>query len=368
VYSEFDGTGPMVVCPQGHANAWNYKFCGQCGLPIGVVAFPDDESENEDSARDAAPKRRGLFVGGAIAAVVVVVAVAATVAVLLTRPSADDSAETASPAFPTGGVDPAGIVPQCTAAPAVQAESVDMTPEGLTVGAAFLSQCGGGNTEAGESVRITVADGDRDIAAGLFDFSAAPLTMKPGETARRTLVFPAGMYWRTPAMFSGAPQLVFHPGEQPGSTAGAAAADKMVAQAVAEPEHGSVDGVADAVLGELRDADYGFVSGSIANRWVPQISSKKPGLTVDGRTLTSADVLRDHLDLRAKYSGVRLVSSGQWTTFNSPDWWVTVVGVPALDPTAANGWCDSKDLGVDDCFAKFVSSLFGVEGTTVYRK
>ena len=73
MYSEFDGTGPMVVCPQGHANAWNYKFCGQCGLPIGVVAFPDDESENEDSARDAAPKRRGLFVGGAIAAVVVVV-------------------------------------------------------------------------------------------------------------------------------------------------------------------------------------------------------------------------------------------------------------------------------------------------------
>ena len=38
MYSEFDGTGPMVVCPQGHANVWNYKFCGQCGLPL--VATP----------------------------------------------------------------------------------------------------------------------------------------------------------------------------------------------------------------------------------------------------------------------------------------------------------------------------------------
>ncbi|CAA0138204.1 Uncharacterised protein [Mycolicibacterium vanbaalenii] len=366
--SEFDGAGPMVVCPHGHANAWNYKFCGQCGLPIGAVAFPDDESEGNEVAGTGRPKRRGLLIGSAIATVVIVVAVAATAVVLLTRPSPDDSATATSSGFGTGGVDPASMIPQCTAAPAVQAESVDMTPDGLVVGAAFLSQCGGGSTEVGASVRITVADGNRDIAAGMFDFSAAPLTMKPGETARRTLVFPAGMYWRTPAMFSGAPQLVLHPEEQSTSTTVVAGPDRMVAQAVAEPEYGSIDGVADAVLGELRDADYEFVSGSIANRWVPQISSKKAGLTVDGRTLTSADVLRDHLELRAKYLGVRLVSSGQWTTFNSPDWWVTVIGVPGLHPAAANGWCDSQDLGVDDCFAKFVSSLFGVEGTTVYRK
>jgi hypothetical protein len=24
--------------PKGHANAWNYKFCGECGSPIGLVA------------------------------------------------------------------------------------------------------------------------------------------------------------------------------------------------------------------------------------------------------------------------------------------------------------------------------------------
>ena len=87
----------------------------------------------------------------------------------------------------------------------------------------------------------------RWIAAGLFDFSAAPVTMKPGQTARKTLVFPAGTYWRTTAMFSGAPQLVLHPGESSVATAvSSSTSDRVVAHEGAKPEHGSVDGVAEA--------------------------------------------------------------------------------------------------------------------------
>lgn len=360
----FDGT-PMVVCPHGHLNAWHYKFCGQCGSPIGAVAFPDDDPVEVERR----PRRRGLLIGGAVAAVVVIAA-AVAVTVLMAGSSSDDVAVPQSGGFGAGPVDPAGMVPACTTPPLVQAESVDMTGDGMTVDAAFMSRCAGGDTEAAPSARITVADGERDIAAGIFDFSAAPLSMKPGETARRTLVFPAGMYWRTTEMFSGAPQLVLHPGEQADATTAtvSSGSDRLVAHAVAEPEHGSIDGVAEAVLRELRDADYGYVSASIANRWVPQISAKKAGLVVDGATITSADVLRDHYDLRAKYSGVRLVSSAQWTTFDSDDFWVTVVGTPKLSPEEANGWCDANGLGVDDCFAKFVSTLFGVDGTTAYRK
>ncbi|MGP4054926.1 hypothetical protein ACTWP6_08910 [Mycobacterium sp. 4D054] len=362
--SGYDGA-PMVACPHGHLNAGNYKFCGQCGSPIGVVAFPDDDAVAED---ERPLRRRSLVIGAAIAAVLLV-AVVAAVGFLITRSSTDDETTPQADGFTAGTANPAGMVPACTMAPLVQAESVAMTADGMTVDAAFMSQCAGGNTEASPSARITVADGQRDIAAGVFDFSAAPLTMKPGETARRTLVFPAGTYWRTTAMFTGAPQLVFHPGEQAEArTAASSGSDRLVAQSAAEPEHGSIDGVAEAVLRELRDADYGYVSGSLANRWVPQISAKKSGLVVDGRTLTSADVLRDHLELRDRYSGVLLVSSAQWTTFSSADFWVTVVGAPKLSPPEANAWCDANGLGADDCFAKFVSSLFGVDGTTVYRK
>ncbi|BBY73551.1 hypothetical protein MPRF_04500 [Mycolicibacterium parafortuitum] len=364
VSGEFDGT-PLVVCPQGHANAWHYRFCGQCGSPIGAVAYPDDGVVESTSL----PRRRGWLIGGVVAAVSVVAA-AVTAGVLLVGSSTDEAAVPQTGGFTAGTANPAAAVPTCATAPLVQAESVDMTPDGLTVDAAFMSQCPGGNTETASSARITVADGQRDIAAGLFDFSASPLTMKPGETVRRTLVFPAGMYWRTTEMFSGAPQLVFHSGDDTEVTSASSTvgSQRVVAHTVAEPEHGSIDGVAEAVLRELRDADYAYVSGSLANRWIPQISAKKAGLVVDGRTLTSTDVLRNHLALRDKYSNVRLLSSGQWTTFSSGDFWVTVVGQPKLSPAEANAWCDAQRIRVDDCFAKFVSSLFGVEGTTAYRK
>ncbi|MFA7514395.1 MAG: hypothetical protein WCZ29_28340, partial [Mycolicibacterium vanbaalenii] len=83
--SGYDGA-PMVACPHGHLNAWNYKFCGQCGSPIGVVAFPDDDAVAED---ERPLRRRGLAVGGAIAAVLLAVIVAA-VGFLMTRSSTGD--------------------------------------------------------------------------------------------------------------------------------------------------------------------------------------------------------------------------------------------------------------------------------------
>lgn len=355
-------TDPTVLCPHGHPNAWHYRFCGQCGAPIGATAWPEDTPEER-------PPTRRLLGTAAVALTFVVIVAVGVVGFMVLRPTSEDGVPNGRPGgFSTGTASPAAASVPCGEPPAVEAESVDMTPAGLSVAAAFLSRCSGGSTERGSGVRITVAVGDRDIAAGRFDFSGAPLAMEPGVVARRTLVFPHGMYWRTPEMFSGAPELVFHPGEEREASTAESNAETLTALAVAEPEHGSIDGVADAVLAELRDNDYPYVSGSVANRWVAQISSKRPGLEVDGRTLSSADVLRDHLELRRKYNGARLVYSGQWSTFNSPDWWVTVAGPPRLTATEANAWCDTAGFGVYDCFAKFVSSVFGVEGTTVYRK
>ena len=359
-----DGAAPTVLCPQGHTNAWNYKYCAHCGSPIGVVAWPDDHSDVEVDA----PQSRRPIVVVTVSLVAVVVAVIATVGYLVTRSADDNAGPSKRGGFGDGTATLTTMVPPCGEAPVVEAESVDMTADGMTVSATFMSRCSGGNTESGSQVRITVAAGERDIAAGSFDFASAPMKMDPGVAVRRALVFPAGTYWRTTDMFSGAPQLVFHRGGLPQSSASNSASETLTALSAAEPEHGSIEGVANAVLKELRDADYSFVSGSIANRWISQISSKKAGIVVKGKTLTGADVLRNHLDLRRKYSGVRLLSSGQWTTFSSPDWWVTVAGPPQLTATAANGWCDSKGFGADDCFAKFVSSVFPVDGTTQYRK
>lgn len=360
-----DSSG-TVLCPQGHANSPAYRFCSLCGLPIGVVPFPADDDAHEDDTAPAT-RRWGLIVG--VVAAVVAIVVGVTSAVLLTR-SPGDEAGTDSGGFGAGT--PAAVPTQavCTEPPILETESFDMTAEGIEIGAAFFPGCAGGDVEAGKAVRVTVADGQRDIAAGEFDFSASPVEMKAGVPDHRTLVFPHGMYWRTPDMVGGKPTLVAHRSEDRSATpvASKSATDELVAVGPAEPEHGSVDGVAKAVLGELRDADFADLRSNAFNRWVPQVSSKRAGLVVDGRTLTNAEVLRDHLNFRQRFGQARLVYSGQWSTFSDTDWWVTVVGPSWTFPENANRWCDDQDFGVDDCFAKFISSLFGPERTTVYRK
>lgn len=107
-------------------------------------------------------------------------------------------------------------------------------------------------------LEVTVADGRRDVAAGSFDFSADPLRIEPGVPARRTLVFPPGMYWRTPDMLSGAPALAAtRKGRSDRSAArGGSARTTMVAAASAAPAYGSINAVAGAVLVELRDSDF----------------------------------------------------------------------------------------------------------------
>ncbi|MGY4867314.1 hypothetical protein [Mycolicibacterium elephantis] len=359
--------GPAtVVCPRGHVNAWNYKLCGECGSPIGLVSWPEDTDTPEVSRNS--PRTR-LLIGGAVVLALTLVALALAFAL---RARQEDSATREPTARTTVVKAPAAPgLPSCPNDPIVEAESMDLTADGLEVGVAFMSSCGGGDIESNTSLEVTVAEGRRDIAAGSFDFSSSPLVMETGKPARRILIFPPGMYWRTPAMVSTSPEMTAkrRGDSQPVvATSPTTTSESMTAAVPAKPAFGSSDGVAGAVLEELRDADFPAVRSTMSNRWVPQISSKRVGLVAEGKTWDNADILRDHLRLRQRFSGARLVWSGHWTTFNEPDFWVTVVA-PSL-PTAldANRWCDSQNFAADDCFAKFLSTFFGVEGTTVYRE
>ena len=355
-----------VLCPQGHANRPHYTVCSQCGAPIGVVPVPEDA---DDPVVTSSTRRRGWMIGS-IAAVVVVIAGVTGAYLLAVAPADEPTSGDGSAGFGSSAASAAPVAVTCDEPPIVQAESMDLSGDGLTVGAAFFAGCPGDDSEAASAVRITVAAGERDIAAGVFDFSTAPLQMKAGVPDHHTLVFPGGMYWRTPEMVGSAPELIAHhltgsPGVRSVSGSGE---QRLVAVAPAAPEHGSVDGVAAAVLAELRDADLPYLLDAVVNGWVPQVSSKRAGLVVGNRTFTDADVLRDHLDYRRRFDGARLVYSGQWSTFADPDWWVTVVGPAWYFPADANNWCDTHGFGADGCFAKFISPFFGPERATVYRK
>jgi hypothetical protein len=154
---------------------------------------------------------------------------------------------------------------------------------------------------------------------------------------------------------------------QSSDTSGSSAATATAAHP-ANPAHGSAEGTAANALKEISGADYPQVKSSLENRWVPQVSSKKVGLFVDGITYNSVDILRNHLTLRQQHDDVRLVSSDDWTTFNGSDWWITVVGEPSPDASSANRWCDAHGIDAFNCFAKMIGARLGPDGTTVLRK
>lgn len=358
--------GLSVLCPRGHVNAWNYKFCGQCGTPIGVVSWPAGETASASAGK---PRKRTALIGGLAALAVVALAVSATV-FFVSRSDEPVAGEAFTQGFNNTGGSPASAAPEvCQSAPVVEAESIELSADGLEVQAAFISPCGS-DIESNSDLVVTVAEGRRDVAAASFDFSGDPLSIERGAPARRTLVFPRGMYWRTPNMLGEAPALVATrqgKSSATGAVSTSAPSSTMTAAKPAKPAYGSVDGVAKAVLEEIHDADLEDVR-LLTLGWVPQISSKKDGLVAAGKTWTNADILDEHLRLRERFAGARLVWSGDWTTFSDPNFWVTVVGPSRQFPFQANSWCDTQGFAVDDCFAKYISSIFGVPGTTVYRE
>lgn len=157
------------------------------------------------------------------------------------------------------------------------------------------------------------------------------------------------------------------------NAAGTAIADTTV-YAPPAPPAAAVDPQVQA-LASLRAqaaADRPIVSATLAERWVPQLSAKRPGLVaadVDGRvvTWTNSAILAQNQRFRQQYSGARLVWSDEWNTFDLQGWWITLADAAFADPDSANAWCDARSIPADDCFAKLVSDSRGSSGTTKYR-
>ena len=70
--------------------------------------------------------------------------------------------------------------------------------------------------------------------------------------------------------------------------------------------------------------------------------------------------LQEHLQLRQRYPGVRLLWSGDWSTFSAPDFWVTVAGITYADSAGALAWCRYQGFDRDHCAAKFISTTHPV--------
>ncbi|BBY55081.1 hypothetical protein MKOR_23320 [Mycolicibacillus koreensis] len=117
----------------------------------------------------------------------------------------------------------------------------------------------------------------------------------------------------------------------------------------------------------VAESDLPYVRVMITDRWVPQLSSKRPGVVDDGVVWDDTMTLREHLMLRQRYPGARLLWSGDWSTFSAPDYWVTVAGVTFPDSAGALMWCRQQGFDRDHCVAKIVSTTRPVEGSTAYN-
>ncbi len=119
-----------------------------------------------------------------------------------------------------------------------------------------------------------------------------------------------------------------------------------------------------ARLRAIASEDRPSVAAILADRWIPQISSKRVGLVAKGITWDNEAILDEHLRLRSIYPDVKLLWSGDWSTFDGPGFWVTVVGLWSNNPYEVLAWCTAQGFDRDNCIAKVVSTTHPVAGST----
>jgi hypothetical protein len=177
------------------------------------------------------------------------------------------------------------------------------------------------------------------VVAFMLAFTIGPLLPASDAQATPSRVSPV-----SPAP-SQPPTAAVQPKETPG------------ASAVASP--------AEALQQEV-DADS-VEAETLVGSWVPQISSKKTGLVVDGVTFDDAQIWEDFQRSQSFHPDAILVRSSDYKSFRSPGYWVTLIADRYSTAAAANAWCDSQGYAASDCFAKRLSHVSGPAGNSVLR-
>jgi hypothetical protein len=151
------------------------------------------------------------------------------------------------------------------------------------------------------------------------------------------------------------------------TTATAAPTSKPVSPTTATRTVTATPGVEAASLARLQRLAADDRSSVPTDVWVPQISSKRVGLVAQGIVWDNEQILDEHLRLRAMYPDVRLLWSGDWSTYDGSNFWVTVVGLHADNPDDVLAWCTRQGFSRDNCAAKVVSTYKPVAGSTKYN-
>jgi hypothetical protein len=118
---------------------------------------------------------------------------------------------------------------------------------------------------------------------------------------------------------------------------------------------------------EQEAANDSAAAESLVGTWVPQLSSKRKGLVVNGKTFDDTQIWNDFQRSRNTHSNAILLRSDDFSSFRQPGYWVTVVAERFPTPDAANTWCGEQGYAAEDCFAKRLSHTDGPAGNTAPR-
>ncbi|MGV9799252.1 serine/threonine-protein kinase [Mycobacterium sp. NPDC003449] len=119
-------------------------------------------------------------------------------------------------------------------------------------------------------------------------------------------------------------------------------------------------------LRQIVNADRPVLISEAEGRWVPQLSSKRPGVVDEGVAWDDTRTLQEHLRLRQQY-GAKLLWSGDWSTFDAPNFWVTIAPIAYDNAGGALAWCAAEGFDRDHCYAKLISTTHAVPGTTAFN-
>ena len=92
---------------------------------------------------------------------------------------------------------------------------------------------------------------------------------------------------------------------------------------------------------------------TLVGQWVPQVSSKRPGIEADGIVYDLQAIVELHAKLQANF-GALLLFSGDFN-YQSNDLWVSIVPQGYATPQQALQFCVANSIGRDDCFAKLIT-------------
>jgi hypothetical protein len=119
-------------------------------------------------------------------------------------------------------------------------------------------------------------------------------------------------------------------------------------------------------LQEQALADHDTVE-TLVGQWVPQISSKKPGLVVNGVQFGYPEIMADYQSLKSRFPQAVLLNSNDYTNFSGKDFWVTVQATTFGSADEANAWCDQQGFATDDCYASRLMHTGGPAGNSKTR-